>query len=363
MFCFQKQRGYKEALTLENTLWGSTVLATGKVKAIVIYTGKEMRVILNSRDPRSKVGRLDLEINRLSKLLFGVLASLSLLLVGLSGFDGIWYVRFFRFIILLSYIIPISLRVNLDFAKLYYSYKINHDDDIEGCLARNRDIPEELGRIEFLLTDKTGTLTQNEMVFKKLSLENGLVLTPEKKQEIIRNLSKNCEKHEGPLGDIEEKIQKGRLENSQGNKKKRKHFKREKEYLIRDAITSLVLCNNVTPIKESGQRTLQASSPDEIALVKIAEEFHMKLKSRDQNGIIIENVNKKNESYSILATFPFSSQTKRMGIIVKNSLTNRIVFYLKGADTVMKEKVNLVNFVLSTYSILGSRKTTRISFR
>jgi len=339
LFIFQDQETYQEALTLENTLWGSTVLATGKVQAMVVYTGKEMRVIMNSREPRSKVGRLDMEINRLSKLLFVVLASLSLLLVGLAGFEGTWYINFFRFIILLSYIIPISLRVNLDFAKLFYSYQINHDDDIKGCLARNRDIPEELGRIEFLLSDKTGTLTRNEMVFKKLSLENGLVFTPEKKHEIIKNLYKNCEKHNGPLGDVEDKIQKD--ENPGGNtkKKKKKFFKREKEYLIRDAITALVLCNNVTPLEENEQRTLQASSPDEIALVQVAEEYHIKLESRDQNQIVIQNANKKKEIYSILAVFPFSSQTKRMGIIVKNIETNRIVFYLKGADMVMKEKV------------------------
>lgn len=76
-------------------------------------------------------------------------------------------------IIMMSNIIPISLRVNLDFAKLMYSYEINTDSDIEGTIARNSNIPEELGRIGFLLTDKTGTLTQNEMIFKRLSLESG----------------------------------------------------------------------------------------------------------------------------------------------------------------------------------------------
>ena len=64
---------------------------------------------------------------------------------------------------MLSSIIPISLRVNLDIAKLYYSYLINNDPDIPQTIARNSNIPEELGRIGFLLTDKTGTLTKNEM--------------------------------------------------------------------------------------------------------------------------------------------------------------------------------------------------------
>ena len=58
-------------------------------------------------------------------------------------------------------------------AKVFYSYGISHDKQIEGTIARNSTIPEELGRIQFLLSDKTGTLTQNEMIFKRLSMEFG----------------------------------------------------------------------------------------------------------------------------------------------------------------------------------------------
>ena len=68
----------------------------------------------------------------------------------------------------MSSIIPISLKVNIDFAKLYYSLIINQDDHIKGAVTRNSNIPEELGRIEYLLSDKTGTLTKNIMLFKKL---------------------------------------------------------------------------------------------------------------------------------------------------------------------------------------------------
>ena len=47
----------------------------------------------------------------------------------------------FRQVLLLSSIIPISLRVNLDFSKIIFSYKINHDQEIEGTIARNSQIP------------------------------------------------------------------------------------------------------------------------------------------------------------------------------------------------------------------------------
>eukprot|EP00118_Oscarella_pearsei_P009118 m.50657 g.50657 ORF g.50657 m.50657 type:complete len:169 (+) comp34080_c0_seq16:1181-1687(+) len=95
---------------------------------------------------------------------------LAFVLVALRGFDGVWYRYFFRFILLFSYIIPLSLRVNLDMGKIVYSWMISRDKEIPGTVVRSSTIPEELGRIVYLLTDKTGTLTQNEMVFKKLQL-------------------------------------------------------------------------------------------------------------------------------------------------------------------------------------------------
>jgi magnesium-transporting ATPase (P-type) len=54
--------------------------------------------------------------------------------------------------------------------KAFYSWSIQRDEEISGTVVRSTTIPEELGRISYLLSDKTGTLTQNEMVFKKLHL-------------------------------------------------------------------------------------------------------------------------------------------------------------------------------------------------
>jgi len=83
----------------------------------------------------------------------------------------------------------------------------------------------------------------------------------------------------------------------------------------------------------------QASSPDEVALVKFAESPEMRLIERDQHKIVIRNAAKEEETYEILANFPFSSETKRMGIILRHQVSGRLIFYLKGAETVMKNKV------------------------
>jgi phospholipid-translocating ATPase len=63
----------------------------------------------------------------------------------------------------------------------------------------------------------------------------------------------------------------------------KKKAKRRQEFLQRDLATALILCNNVTPVTDEGVRVLQASSPDEIALVKFAEELGFILKDRSKN--------------------------------------------------------------------------------
>ena len=138
--------------------------------AIVVFTGKETRSQMNSRQPSTKIGRFDQEINHLSKVLFVIMLILALIMNIFRQVNILWPLYFFRYVLLLSSIIPISLRVNLDFCKTYFSYKITNDQLIPGTICRNSAIPEELGRVEYLLSDKTGTLTYNDMIFKKLSV-------------------------------------------------------------------------------------------------------------------------------------------------------------------------------------------------
>lgn len=75
----------------------------------------------------------------------------------------------------------------MDMGKTVYSWLIMRDRNIEGTIVRSGMIPEELGRIEYLFSDKTGTLTRNEMEFKRLHMGT-LSYNPETMDEIKKTL-------------------------------------------------------------------------------------------------------------------------------------------------------------------------------
>ena len=327
-----QQNIIKQPLNCDNTIWMNSILASKKIIGLVIYTGKETRAEMNSSLPKNKVGELDKEVNYFSKFLFCLMLLLALVILFIRGFAKKFknnIIIYCRFVVLLCSIIPISLKINLDIAKSFNSYRISNDERIEGAIARNSMIPEELGRIDYIFTDKTGTLTRNEMLFKKLSTEIG-TFSEENKEDLKLILNDECSLYKYPCGDLI-----NNKDPSIYNTNKR--IRRNRNKIIRDAITALCLCNNVTPIynANSDEYDYQASSPDEIALVKFASELNMQLKYRDDTDITLQDSNNYEEKFKILALFPFSSDTKRMGIVLNNIETNQKIFYLKGAENVI----------------------------
>ena len=161
-------KGGAESLKLKNSMWMGMTVSSSGVVGMVVFAGRETRMALNSRKKRSKVGQTDLEINHYTKLLFCLLLVFSVAMTVVSGQKLNWATFFYglRVLVLLSSIIPISMRVMVDFAKIYYCLEINRDKELPGTVTRNSSLPEELGRVEYLLSDKTGTLTRNVMNFK-----------------------------------------------------------------------------------------------------------------------------------------------------------------------------------------------------
>ena len=155
-----------EPLTLDNTIWMNTVLATGNAIGHVIYTGAETRAIMNTAKPRLKFGAFEKELDSYAKFLLIMSISLSLFFTYMRGSYIRVDIPIIRYMVIFSIIIPLSLRTGIEFARYIHAYRIQND--MKGVIVRNSNIPEELGRISFLISDKTGTLTKNEMIMKKI---------------------------------------------------------------------------------------------------------------------------------------------------------------------------------------------------
>lgn len=218
---------------VDNTLWANAAIASGSALGVVVYTGQETRSLMNHSAPRSKVGLLDEEINQLTKVLFCAVIGLALVMMCLKGFNGPWWRYMFRFVLLFSYIIPLSLRVNLDMGKTFYAWCIQRDKEIKGTVVRTTTISEELGRISYLLSDKTGTLTQNKMIFKKLHL--GTVSYGQDSFDEISSVLKSYYSVRPETSPAKTNTHTGKVKRSENTR-------------VYEAVHALALCHNVTPV-------------------------------------------------------------------------------------------------------------------
>ena len=331
-------------LTIDNTAWANTVLASSTITyAVVIYTGRQTRSALSTSPSRSKTGLLEYEINNLTKILCVMTLSLSIILVALEGFEPsnnkVWYVAITIYLILFSTIIPISLRVNLDMGKTAYAYFIQQDKGIPGTVVRTSTIPEDLGRIEYLLSDKTGTLTQNEMQLRKIHVGT-VAYAGDAMEEVAAYIDQAF-----AIGAGDDSKASGLGPTTK--------TRREIGVRVRDLVLALALCHNVTPTTDEvdGEKVVsyQASSPDEIAIVEFTESVGLRVLHRDRESIVLQCVSTGQVVIraEIKDIFPFTSESKRMGIIVQITsdipgLLNmdELWFFQKGADTVMTSIVS-----------------------
>ncbi|XP_041374106.1 phospholipid-transporting ATPase ID-like isoform X1 [Gigantopelta aegis] len=332
---------------------------------LVIFAGRDTKLMMNSGKTKFKRTHIDRLMNLLIIGIFLFLVSMCLICTiacgiweSYTGYNFQIYLPwesfvdkskekgsttiavlvFLSYIIILNTVVPISLYVSVEIIRLVNSYWINWDVKMyyenkdTPAKARTTTLNEELGQIEYIFSDKTGTLTQNIMTFNKASVGGKSYGNPVDDAgheiEFIENVPKIDFTLENHYGESSFCFYDTRLLNEikGGNKDAKRLFK------------ILALCHTVMPErKENGNLEYQAQSPDEGALVSAARNFGFVFKSRTPNTITIE-ANGREKIYDLLCILDFNNFRKRMSVIVKRN--DKIRLYCKGADSVIFERLD-----------------------
>ncbi|KAH8272326.1 hypothetical protein KR026_005595 [Drosophila bipectinata] len=184
-------------LTSENVLLrGSRVKNTECVIGCAVYTGMVTKLQLNSRLTRNKNATSETYINRFLVVILVALIAIVTLLYFLKRYNELFVIPrlaylgdatdsysvkqflqdYLSFLILFNYLIPISLYVTIELQRVIGSLFMEWDLELyeketdQPCVVNTSNLNEELGQINILFSDKTGTLTKNEMNFQQCSI-------------------------------------------------------------------------------------------------------------------------------------------------------------------------------------------------
>uniref|UniRef100_A0A8C7FCD9 Phospholipid-transporting ATPase n=1 Tax=Oncorhynchus kisutch TaxID=8019 RepID=A0A8C7FCD9_ONCKI len=335
--CWRKDRF---PLDLDNMmLRGCRIRNTDECHGLVIFAGADTKIMRNGGKTRFKRTKIDELMNY---MVYSIFVILILVCAGLAIGNSFWYeevgsrawylkdgkdqtasyrgfLSFWGYIIVLNTMVPISLYVSVEVIRLGQSKFINWDlqmyyqEKDTPAKARTTTLNEQLGQIEYVFSDKTGTLTQNIMAFKKCTIAGRTFVDfswnkyADSKFEYVDHSLVACIRS-----------------------------KKDKETL--EFFKLLSLCHTVMVEQKEDELVYQAASPDEGALVTAARNFGFVFLSRTQDTITISEMDQE-MTYEVLALLDFNSDRKRMSIILRFP-DGRIRLYCKGADTVIYERLS-----------------------
>uniref|UniRef100_A0A0D9XJM8 Phospholipid-transporting ATPase n=1 Tax=Leersia perrieri TaxID=77586 RepID=A0A0D9XJM8_9ORYZ len=363
-------------------LWrGCSLRNTEYIVAVVIFTGHETKVMMNSMNVPSKRSTLEKKLDKLILALFATLFTMCVIgaigsgvfinekyfYLGLRGkvedqFNPknkfvVTILTMFTLITLYSTIIPISLYVSIEMIKFIQCTQfINNDlhmyhaESNTPALARTSNLNEELGQVEYIFSDKTGTLTRNLMEFFKCSIAGEIYGTGH------TEIEKGGAERSGIKIDGDEGKRSGAVVHEKG-------FNFDDARIMRGAwrnepnpeackefFRCLALCHTVLPEGEETPEkiTYQAASPDEAALVAAAKNFGFFFYRRTPTTVIVRESHVErmgsiqDVAYEILNVLEFNSTRKRQSVVCRFP-NGRLVLYCKGADNVIFERLADVN--------------------
>ncbi|KAF4544743.1 Phospholipid-transporting ATPase [Lasiodiplodia theobromae] len=327
-------------------LRGATLRNTPWIHGIVVFTGHETKLMRNATATPIKKTNVERLVNYQILMLGAILITLSIVssigdviirakdkehlaYLGLeeTALVGQFFLDLLTYWVLYSNLVPISLFVTIEIVKYYQAFLIDSDldiyHDITGTPAncRTSSLVEELGQIEYIFSDKTGTLTCNMMEFRQCS---------------IAGIQYADEVPEDRRATTQDGVEVGIHDFKRLKENRAHHQSRE---IIDNFLTLLSTCHTVIPeVNETtGKIKYQAASPDEGALVEGAVMLDYRFVARKPRSVII-TVDGVEKEYELLCVCEFNSTRKRMSTLFRTP-EGKIVCYTKGADTVILERL------------------------